>query len=103
MAKTQKSFTAKEELSIFEETSNTKNTDNTKNTKSTKGRPATTDTETQGDDYRFNARFTAFQGKYIQERAWHMRKSITATLQFIIEEDMKQHPEIVKAIDELNG
>lgn len=81
----------------------TANTTSTNDIKNTKGRPATTDIEAKGDDYRFNARFTALQGKYIQEKAWQTRKSITATLQNIIEEDMEKHPEIVKAIDELNG
>lgn len=103
MAKKTADFTSKEELDAFKEAISTENTNNTKNTIATKGRPATTETEASKDDYRFNARFTAFQGKYIQERAWQMRKSITATLQFIIEEDMKQHPEIVEAIDDLNG
>lgn len=100
-----KSFTAKDAQATktpdaFIGTANTTNTNDTQNIK---GRPATTDTEAKADDYRFNARFTALQGKYIQEKAWQTRKSITATLQNIIEEDMKKHPEIVKAIDELNG
>lgn len=102
MSKKKPTFTAKEELSIFEETSNTKNTDNTKNTKNTKGRPTTTESTPQPDDYRFNARFTALQGKYLRERAWHLKKSVTAALQIIIEEDMEKHPEVVKTIDDLN-
>ena len=85
-------------------TKRTKNTKNTESAKNTKGRPTTTESTPQPDDYRFNARFTALQGKYLQEKAFVTRtRSITAVLQKIVEEDMQRHPEIVKTIDELNG
>ena len=106
MTKTKPDFTAKEPKATKTAPASfigAANTTNTNDTQSIKGRPATTDTEAKADDYRFNARFTALQGKYIQEKAWQTRKSITATLQNIIEEDMEKHPDIVKAIDELNG
>ena len=95
--------TALENITGASNTKSTKNTKNTESAKNTKGRPTTTESTPQPDDYRFNARFTALQGKYLRERAWNLRKSVTAALQIIIEEDMQRHPEIKKTIDELNG
>lgn len=72
-------------------------TSNTRDTKDAK------DAEDTKDEYRFSARFTPDQWKYLQELKWTSRKSITAILQNYVNEDMKKHPEIIKTIDELNG
>jgi len=72
-------------------------TSNTLDTKDTK------DTENTKEEFRFSARFTPDQWKYLQELKWTTRKSITAILQDYVLEDMKKHPEILKNIDELNG
>lgn len=69
----------------------------TSNTRSTK------DAEDIKEEFRFSARFTPDQWKYLQEKKWTSRKSITAILQEYVEADMKKHPEIIKTIDELNG
>lgn len=63
----------------------------------------TKDTEDIKEEFRFSARFTPAQWKYLQELKWTSRKSITAILQDYVEADMKKHPEIIKTIDELNG
>lgn len=55
------------------------------------------------EEVRFSARFTPDQWKYLQEKKWTSRKSITAILQEYVEADMKKHPEILKSMDELNG
>lgn len=72
-------------------------TSNTRSTKDTKGAKDTK------EEFRFSARFTPDQWKYLQEKKWISRKSITAILQEYVEADMKKHPEIIKTIDELNG
>ena len=84
-------------------TSDAKSTTDTKSVSDTKG---VTDTR---DEFRFSARFTPAQWKFLQEKKWylsmknHQTSSITAILQAYVEEDMKNHPEIVKFIDDLNG
>ena len=90
----------------------TKKTDFTKNKKQTvdvtraiatsNARDIKDATDTK-EEYRFSARFTPAQWKYIQELKWTSRKSVTAILQDYVEADMKKHPEIVAKIDELNG
>lgn len=72
----------------------------TSNTRDTKGIEDTTDTK---DEFRFSARFTPTQWKFLQEKKWTTRKSITAILQDYVEEDIKKNPEILGQIDELNG
>lgn len=72
-------------------------TSNARSTKDTK------DAEGTKEEFRFSARFTPNQWKYLQEKKWTSRKSITAILQEYVEADMKKHPEIIKTIDELNG
>ena len=60
-------------------------------------------TDTKEELFRFSARFTADQWRFLQEKKWNTRKSITAILQDYVDEDIKKHPEIVAKIDELNG
>lgn len=72
----------------------------TTDTSRTKDAKDTTDTK---DEYRFNARFTAQQWKFMQEKKWITRKTMTQLLQDYVNEDMEKHPEIVAGIDELNG
>lgn len=78
----------------------------TPNTRDTKDAP---DIIGVRDEFRFSARFTPTQWKFLQEKKWqlstqqHQMKSITAILQDYVEEDMKKHPEIMKTFDELNG
>ena len=62
-----------------------------------------TDSNEERDEYRFSARFTPEQWKFLQELKWRSRKSITAILQDYVENDMKNNPEIMDGIDELNG
>lgn len=69
------------------------NTDSTNNVK---------DTKEQKEEYRFSAYFTGAQGRYLQEKKWRERKSITAILQELVAEDMNKHPEILDGMDELN-
>ena len=87
-------------------TKNTKNTFDvmrTIATSNTADTQDTNDTKNKKEEYRFNARFTPDQWKYLQEKKWTTRRSITAILQELVIEDMERHPEIVKTIDELNG
>lgn len=72
-------------------------TSNTRNVNDTK------DATDEKEEYRFSARFTPTQWKYLTEKKWTTRKSITQILQDYVEEDIKKHPEIIKGIDELNG
>ena len=62
----------------------------------------THDTQDTPTEYRFNMRFTAEQGRYLTEKKWKTRKSITAIIQELVNEDMAKHPEILETIDELN-
>ena len=75
-------------------------TSKTRNTSNTTDTTDTTDTKTE---YRFNAKFTAEEWKFLQEKKWLTRSTITQVLQDYVREDMKAHPEIVASIDELNG
>ena len=52
---------------------------------------------------RFTARFTSQEWKYLQEKHWQTRTSVTDIIRDLVKADMKKHPEIVKEIDELNG
>lgn len=77
----------------------------TTSTQSTKGRKSTKDTNDQEKEaltYKFNARFTERQKLYLQEKMWRDRTNITQILVDLVNADMKKHPEILKAIDELN-
>lgn len=71
--------------------SDTKDTANIKDASDTK------------EEYRFSARFTPTQWKFITEKKWQTRKSITQILQDYVNEDIKKHPELLEGIDELNG
>lgn len=71
--------------------SDTKDTANIKDVSDTK------------EEYRFSARFTPTQWKFITEKKWQTRKSITQILQDYVNEDIKKHPELLEGIDELNG
>lgn len=84
-------------------TKNTKNTIDVMRTIATSNTADTKDTRDTKNEYRFNTRFTSEQWKYLQEKKWTTRRSITAILQELVTEDMERHPEIVKTIDELNG
>ena len=75
-------------------TSKTRNTSNTADT---------LDTSDTKKEYRFNAKFTPEEWKFLQEKKWLSRCTITQLLQDYVREDMKKHPEIFKGIDELNG
>ena len=75
-------------------------TSKTRNTSNTTDTTDTTDTKTE---YRFNAKFTPEEWKFLQEKKWLTRSTITQVLQDYVREDMKAHPEIVASIDELNG
>lgn len=80
----------------------TNDTKATSRTRATKNTPATK-AEDDKAEYRYNARFTMREWAYITEKKWRTRKTVTAILQELIEEDMKKHPEIIKTIDELNN
>lgn len=75
-------------------TSNTRNTTNTSNTN---------DAKEQKSEYRYNAKFTPLEWKFLQEKKWTTRRNIAQILEDYVQEDMKKHPEIVASIDELNG
>lgn len=78
----------------------TQGTANTSDTQDIKGIKNTSDAK---DEYRFSARFTPEQWKFLEEQKWHSRRSITKILQDYVEADMKKHPEYLTTIDELNG
>ena len=52
---------------------------------------------------RFTARFNDTEWKYLQEKHWTDRISVTDIIRQYVQEDMKKNPEILKKIDELNG
>ena len=103
---TKKNFTSKQKDPLMEEltakkTSDTKSVSDAKDTSNI--------SDTNEEVFRFSARFTPAQWRFLQEKKWtesakcHKSVSITSILQEYVEEDMKKHPEIIKTIDQLNG
>lgn len=52
---------------------------------------------------RFTARFSDLEWKYLQEKHWTDRISVTDILRKYVQADMKKNPDILKRVDELNG
>ena len=52
---------------------------------------------------RFTARFSDLEWKYLQEKHWTDRISVTDILRQYVQADMKKNPDILKRVDELNG
>lgn len=81
-----------------ENTTNTTNTNDTKNTAKRKYERLDPRNEAP-EEYRFTARMPGDYGRYLVEKAYQNRTSVTKTLQSLIEEDMKKHPEILKGLE----
>lgn len=95
-----KDFTQATKEQYFLDTTNTENTTNTTDTKRPYNRldvkkPAPA-------EYRFTARMPGEYGRYLNEKAYRERSTITAVLQELVRADMEKHPEIMEGLDELN-
>ncbi|MBR2545380.1 MAG: hypothetical protein IKE93_04375 [Erysipelotrichaceae bacterium] len=66
-------------------------------------KPVKKDSKSEVPQNRFTARFSDLEWKYLQEKHWTDRISVTDILRQYVQADMKKNPDILKRVDELNG